>query len=79
MVDLIYCLKALWSSDILLSIFFTSISNKLLGQILDITPKKIIFLKKFNAEFSFIEVLFTDQSSKPLEIKHEINITLIIN
>ena len=79
MVDLIYCLKALWSSDILLLIFFTSISNKLLGQILDITPKKIIFLKTFNAEFSFIEVLFTDQSSKPLEIEHEINITLIIN
>ena len=79
MVDLIYCLKALWSSDILLLIFFTSISNKSLGQILDITPKKIIFSKKFNAGFSFIEVLFTDQSSKPLEIEHEINITLIIN
>ena len=31
-----------------------------------------------NTEFSFIEVWFTDQNSKPLEIEDNINLTLII-
>ena len=31
--------------------------------------KKIIFLKLFNSEFSCIEVCFTDQNSKTLEIE----------
>ena len=31
-----------------------------------------------NTEFSFIEVLFTDQNSEPLEIEDNINLTLII-
>ena len=33
----------------------------------------------FDSEFSYIEVWFTDQISKPLEIEDEINITLVIN
>ena len=35
-------------------------------------------LKKTNAEFSFIEIYFTDQNSRPLEIEDNVNITLII-
>ena len=31
-----------------------------------------------NGEFSFIEVWFTDQNSRPLEIEDFVNITLII-
>ena len=38
-----------------------------------------IFLKKFKSEFSYIEVWFTDQNSKLLEIEGKINITLVIN
>ena len=34
-----------------------------------------MFLKTFDSDFLFIEVWFTDQNSKPLEI----NITLVIN
>ena len=37
------------------------------GQLLDISPKNVIFLKTFNSEISYIEVYFTDQNSKPLE------------
>ena len=37
------------------------------------------FQKEFDLEFSYIEVWFTDQNSNPLEIKHKINITLVIN
>ena len=35
-------------------------------------------LSATNVEFSFIEVWFTDQNSKPLEIKDNVNLTLII-
>ena len=31
-----------------------------------------------NTEFSFIEVWLTDQNSEPLEIKDNVNLTLII-
>ena len=51
---------------------------KWFGQLFDISPKNVIFLKIFNSEFSFIEVWFTDQKCKPLEIEDKINITLVI-
>ena len=33
----------------------------------------------FNSEFSYIEVWFTDQNSKSMEIEDKMNITLVIN
>ena len=53
---------------------YTLFPNKSFGQLLDISPKKIIFLKSFDLEFSNIEVWLVDQNSKPLEIEYEINI-----
>ena len=50
-----------------------------LGQLLDISPKNVLFSKMFDSEFSYIEVWFTDQNSKPLEIEDKINIILVIN
>ena len=41
-------------------VLYASIPKKSLGQLLDISPKKFIFLKAFNREFSYIEVWFTD-------------------
>ena len=35
-------------------------------------------LKTANAEFSFIEIWFTDQNNKSPEIEDNLNITLII-
>ena len=35
-------------------------------------------LKTTNAEFSFIEICFTYQNNRPLEIEDIVNITLII-
>ena len=46
---------------------------------LDISLKNFIFLKAFDSEFSYIEVWFTDQNSKSLEIEGKINSTLVIN
>ena len=58
---------------------YTFAPNKSFGQILDISPKGFIFSKTLNWKLSYIEVWFTDQNAKPLEIKDKINITLAIN
>ena len=55
---------------------YAFVPNKSFGQLLDISPKKFLFLKTFNSEFSYIEVWLTDQNSNPLEIKDKMNITL---
>ena len=60
-------------------VLYTFVPNKSFGQLLNISPKNFIFLKTFYSEFSYIEVWFTDQNSKPLEIEDKINITLVIN
>ena len=58
---------------------YTFVPNKSFGQLLDISHKNFIFLKAFDLEFSYNEVSFTDQNSKPIEIEDKINITLVIN
>ena len=60
-------------------VLYTFVPNKSFGHLLDISPKNVIFLKSFNSEFSYIEVWFTDQSFKPVEVEDKINITLVIN
>ena len=39
----------------------------------------LIFLKTINAEFSEIDIWFTDQNNNALEIEDKVNISLIIN
>ena len=60
-------------------VLYTFIPNKSFGQLLDVSPKNVIFLKTFHSEFSYTEVWFTDQNFKPLELEDKINITLVIN
>ena len=50
-------------------VLYTFIPNKSFSQLLDISPEYLIFLKTFNSDFSYIEVWFTDQNSKPLDMK----------
>ena len=57
---------------------FTFVSNKQFGQLITITPHSLTMLKTTNAEFSFTEILFTDQNNRPLEIVDNVNITLKI-
>ena len=59
-------------------ILYTFAPNKPYGSLLKISPRHHIFLKTFNSEFQEIKVWFTDQTSKPLEVKNRINLTLII-
>ena len=60
-------------------VLYIFVPNNSFGQLLDISPKSFIFLKTFDSEFSYNEVWFTDQNSKPLEIEDIIKITLVIN
>ena len=57
---------------------FTFVPNKQFGQLIIITPHSLAMLKTTNAEFSFIEVWFTDQNNRPPEIEGNVNITLVI-
>ena len=56
-------------------LLFTFVSNKPCGQVLDISPKNVTFLKIFKLEFSYIAVWFTDQKSKPPEIEDKVQST----
>ena len=58
-------------------VLYAFVPNKSFSQLLDISPKNFIFLKTFNSEFSYIEVWFTDQQSKPVQFEDKINITLV--
>ena len=60
-------------------VLYRFVLNKKFGQLLEISQKYFIFLKPFNSEFSYIEVWFTDQNSKLLEIEDKVSITLVIN
>ena len=59
-------------------ILYTFVPSKPFGSLLEISPTNNIFIKAFNSEFQEIKVWFTDQTSKPLEVEYEINLTLII-
>ena len=57
---------------------FAFVPNKQFGQLITITPHSPTILKTTNAEFSFIEISFTDQNNRSLDIEDNVNITLII-
>ena len=59
-------------------VLFIFVLNKLFCQLITITHHSLTMLKTTNAEFSFIEIWFTDQNNRPLEIEDNVNITLII-
>ena len=56
----------------------TFVPNKPFGSLLENSPTNHIFLKTFNSEHDEIEVWFSDQNSKPLEIEDRINLTMVI-
>ena len=59
-------------------ILYTFVPNKTFGSLLEISPTNHVFLKTFNSEFQEINIWFTDQTSKPLEVEDRINVTFII-
>ena len=64
-------------------VLFSFVPNKQFGKLLNISPHVFTMMNTINTEFSSLEVWFTDQSSKALEIKDNVNLNinywLIIN
>ena len=59
-------------------VLFSFVPNKQFGQLLNISPHVFTMMNTVNTEFPSVEVWFTDQSSKALEIEDNVNLTLII-
>ena len=59
-------------------VLFTFVPNKSYGQLMTTIPHLLIILKTVNTEFSFVEVWFTDQDNRPLEIEDSVNNSMII-
>ena len=59
-------------------VLFTFVPNKEFGQLINISPHAFTMMNTVNTEFSYVEVWFTDQNSKALEIEDNVNLTLII-
>ena len=59
-------------------VLFTFVPNKQFCQLITISPHSLTMLKTTNAEFQSIELQFTDQNNRPLEIEDSVNITLIM-
>ena len=58
-------------------VLFTFVPNKQFGQLINISPHSLTMMNTVNTEF-YVEVWFTDQSRKALEIGDNVNLTLII-
>ena len=59
-------------------VLFSFAPNKQFGQLINISTHSLTMMNTVNTEFSFVEVWFTDQTSKALEIEDNVNLTLII-
>ena len=59
-------------------VLFTFIPNKQFGQLTNISPHSLTIMKTVNIKLFSVEVWFTDQISKALEIEDNVNLTLII-
>ena len=58
-------------------VLFTFVPNKEFRQLINISPRSLTMTNTVNAEFSSVEVWFTDEVSKALEIEDNVNLMLI--
>ena len=59
-------------------VLFIFVPNKKYGQVINISSHAFTMMNTVNTEFSYVQVWFTDQSSKSLEIEDNVNLILII-
>ena len=57
---------------------FNFVPNKQFRQLINISPHSLTMMNADNTEFSSVEIWFTDQASKALEIEDNFSLTLII-
>ena len=77
-VVLVYCNLVKNDYQHTSKVLFSFVPNKQFGQLINISPHFLTMMNTVNTEFSFVEVWFTDQASKALEIEDNVNLTLII-
>ena len=61
-----------------LKALFIFVPNKKFGQLINISPHSLTIMNTVNTGFSSVEVWFTDQASKALEIEDNVNLTIVI-
>ena len=61
-----------------LKFLFSFVPNKKFERLINISPNTLTMMNTINTEFSFLEVWFTNQVSKALEIEDNLNLTLVI-
>ena len=54
------------------------VRNKQFGQLINISSHSLTMMNTVNTELSSVEVWFTDQVNKALEIEDNVNLTLVI-
>ena len=59
-------------------VLFIFVPNKQFRQLINISPHSLTMMNTVNTESSLVEVWFTDQASKALEIEDNVNLALII-
>ena len=59
-------------------VLYSFVPNKPFAGLLEVSPATNIFLETFTTKYAEIEVWFTDQNSKALEIEDRINLTVVI-
>ena len=77
-VVLVYCNLVKNDSQHTSKILFSFVPNKQFGKLINIWPHSLIMMNTVNTEFFLVEVWFTDQASKALEIEDNVNLALII-
>ena len=77
-VVLVYCNLVKNDYQHTSKVLFSFVPNKQFGQLINISPHSLTMMNTVNTEFSSVEVWFTDQASKTLEVEDNVNLTLII-
>ena len=77
-VDLVHCNLVNNSYQGASKVLFSFVPNKQIGQLITISLHSLTMLKATSPEFQSIELWFTDQNNRPLEIEDSANITLML-
>ena len=59
-------------------LLFSLVPNFRFGNLFSITPQVLKYCDTVDSIFDYIEILFTDQNGRPLEIDDDITISIII-
>ena len=59
-------------------LLFSFAPNSIFGSLLSITPQVLKYCDTVDSIFDYIEILFTDQNNRPLQIDDDVTISIII-